>query len=71
MIPNDSKSCLANLNKLVDLYNNNYHHSTNKKLINADYSALIEKNETNPKAPKFKVNDKVKITNYTNTFSKD
>ena len=68
MIPNDNKSCLANLNKLVDLYNNNYH---NYKLINADYSALIEKNETNPKAPKFKVNDKVKITNYTNTFSKD
>ena len=71
MIPNDIKSYFANLNKLVDLYSNNYHHSTNKKRINADYSALIEKNKTNPKAPKFKVNDKVKITNYTNTFSKD
>ena len=27
----DSKSCLAYLNKLVDKYNNTYHHSFNKK----------------------------------------
>ena len=41
-----------------------------KKSINADYSALTEKSETNAKAPKFKVNDKVRITNYKNIFSK-
>ena len=44
---NDSKSYLVFLNKLVDQYNNTYHHSVNKKPINADYSALTEKIETN------------------------
>ena len=57
MTPNDSKSFLSYLNKLVDQYNNTYHRSINKKPINADYSALTKKNETNHKAPKFKVND--------------
>ena len=50
---NDSKSYLSYLNKLVDQYNNTYHHYVNKKPINADYSALTENIETNPKAPKF------------------
>ena len=36
----DSKSYLAYLKKLVDKYNNIYHHSINKKAINADYSSL-------------------------------
>ena len=68
---NDSKSYLSYLNKLVDQYNNNYHHFINKKPINADYSALTEKkNETNLKAPKFKVHDRVRITKYRNIFSK-
>ena len=58
------------MNKLVDQYNNTYHHSINKKPINADYSALTEKIETNSKAPKFKVNDRVRITKYKNIFSK-
>ena len=31
---------------------------------------MREKIETNLKAPKFKVNDRVRITNYKNTFSK-
>ena len=57
MTPNDSKSFLSYLNKLVDQYNNTYRRSINKKPINADYSALTKKNETNHKAPKFKVND--------------
>ena len=74
MKANDSKSYLAintlSLNKLVDQYNNTYHHSINKNPINADYSALNEKIETNPKAPKFKVNDRVRITKYKNIFSK-
>ena len=67
---NDSKSYLSYLSKLVDQYNNTYLHSINKKPINADYSALTDKLETTSKAPKFKVNDKVKITKYDNIFSK-
>ena len=51
------------MNKLVDQGNNTYHHFINKKPINVDYSALTETIVTNPKAPKFKVNDRVKITN--------
>ena len=31
---------------------------------------MSEKIETNLKAPRFKVNDRVRITNYKNTFSK-
>ena len=58
------------MNKLVDQFNNTYHYFTNKKPINADYSALNEKIETNPKAPKFKVNDRVRLTKYKNIFSK-
>ena len=44
--------------------------SINKKPINPDYSTLTEKIETNLKAPNFKVNDRVSITNYKNVFSK-
>ena len=44
MKANDSKSDLAYLNKVVDQYNNTYHHSIGKKAINADYSALTENN---------------------------
>ena len=59
------------MNKLVDQYNNTYHHhSINKKPINADYSVLTENIETNAKAPKFKVNDRVRISKYKNMFSK-
>ena len=35
-----------------------------------DYSALTEENETNSKIPKFKVNDRVRITKYKNIFSR-
>ena len=70
MRANDSKSYLPYLNKLLNQYNNTYHHSINKKPINADYSPLNKKIETNPKVPKFKVNDRVRITNYKNFFSK-
>ena len=66
----DSKSYLPHLNKLENQYNNTYHHSINKKPINIDYSALTEKTETNHKAHKFKVNDRVRITKYENIFSK-
>ena len=69
MTANDNKSCLPYLNKSVDQYSNTYHHSINKKPIDADYSALTEKIETNPKGPKFKVNDRVKTTQCKNIFS--
>ena len=61
MTANNSKSYLSYLNKLLDQYNNTYHRSIKKKPINADYSALTEKIETNLKAPEFKVNESVKI----------
>ena len=61
---------LPYLNKLADQYNNTDHHSINKKPVNADYFALTEKIETNLKAPKFKVNDRVRITKYKNIFHK-
>ena len=74
MTANDSKSYLSYLNKLVDQYNNDYYNliksSINKKPINADYSALAEKIEANLKAPKFKVNDRVRTTKYKNIFRK-
>ena len=57
------------MNRLVNQYNNTYPHSINEKPINANYSALIEKIETNHKAFKFKVNDTVRITEYKDIFS--
>ena len=33
-----------------------------KKSVDSDYSALAEEIETNPKAPKFKVDDSVRTT---------
>ena len=41
-----------------------------KKPINTDYSTLTENIDSNSKAPKFKVNDRVRITKYKNIFSK-
>ena len=67
---NDNKSYLPYLNKLVDQYYNTYHDSINKKPIHAHYSASTEKIEINPKVPKFKVNDRVRITKSKNIFSK-
>ena len=40
-----------------------------KKCVDADYSDLIEEIETNLKAPKFKLDDRVVITKYKNIFS--
>ena len=56
MRANDCKAYLSYLNKLLDQYNNTYHHSVSKKPVNADYFALTERIETSIKAPKFKVN---------------
>ena len=52
---NDTKSYLSYFNKLVDEYNSTYHCSIGKKPMHADYSALTEEIETNPKAPQLKV----------------
>ena len=40
---NNNKSYLSYLNKLVDQYNNTYHHSVGEKHVNAGYSALTKK----------------------------
>ena len=56
--------------KLEHQYHNTYHHSINKGPINADYSALTEKIETNPKVRKLKFNGRVRITKYKNILVK-
>ena len=61
---------LTLVNWILDEYNNIYHHSIDKKPINADYSSLTKKIETNQKASKLKVNNRVRITKYKNVFSK-
>ena len=66
---NKKKSYLGYLNKLVDEYNNNYNHANDKKFLDAHYSDLTEDIEKNPKGPKFKVGDRVRITKYKNIFS--
>ena len=48
MITNDSKSYLPYLNKLVDQYITLIINAVFIKPIDADYSALIKKIETNP-----------------------
>ena len=67
---NDSKFYRGYLNQLVDEYNNTYHCSIGKTPIDADYFAFTEGIDTNPKAPKFKGVDRVKITKFKNIFSK-
>ena len=71
MTANNSKSYLPYLNKLVDQYSDTYHHSFDENPFNADYSASTENFDSNPKAPKLKVNDRVRITKYKNIISKD
>ena len=53
MRANNKKTFLGYLNKLVDEYNNTYHHSIGKKPLDADYFSFLEKIETNSKSPKF------------------
>ena len=57
MTVNDSKPYLPYLNKLVDQYNNTYHHFIHEKPMNANDSALTENIKSNPKVSKFKVSD--------------
>ena len=58
------------MNKWLNQCNNTYHQSIDKKPINVNDSTFTEKIETNLKAPKFEVNDRVRITKYKDTFSK-
>ena len=67
---NERKSYLSYLNKFEDQFNNTYHRSTGKKPIDTDYSGLTEEIESNYKAPKFKVGDRVRTTKYQIIFSK-
>ena len=62
---NNSKSYLSDLNNLVDEYNKTYHNSIGKRPINAYCFDLTENIESNPKAPMFKLDDRVRITTYT------
>ena len=59
------------MNILVDQYNNTYDHYIDKKSINADYSDLTEETETNSKAPKFKVNYRVRSKGYTENWARE
>ena len=42
----------------------------NKKPITDEYYPQIEKIDTNPKVPRFNVNDRVRTTKYKNIFFK-
>ena len=57
--------------KIIEEYNNSYHRAIGKKPILADYSVLTDKFETNLKALKFKVADRIRITKCKKTFSKE
>ena len=70
MTVNNNKSYLSYLNRLIYEGNNSYHHCIGKKTINADYTALTEEIGTYSKLPKFNVGYRVRITKYTNIFSK-
>ena len=59
------------MSNLADEYNNSYQRFIGRKPVDLGCSAFTEKIETNPKAPKFKAGDIVRITKYKNIFSKD
>ena len=60
MTANDRKSYPIYLNKIADEGNNTYH--SNYLTYYNNYCALTEKIEASSKAPKFKVDDSVRIT---------
>ena len=64
------RSYLDYLDKLVSQYNSTYHRSIGKIPIDADCCTWAGKVETNPKAPKLKVGDRVRIKKYKNVFKK-
>lgn len=60
---NDSNLILVIWKKLVDEYNNTYHFIS-KKPVGTDYSVLTGEIELSHKVPKFKVRNRIRITNY-------
>ena len=62
MTANDGKYYLGCFSTLVDEYNNTLHHSIYKIIIHVDYSPLSGETDANHKDPKFKVDDRVRIT---------
>ena len=60
----DSNSYLDYLNKLVEEHINTCHDSISKQPFYAKYSLLPEEIESNNKASKFKVGNRVQITKY-------
>ena len=66
----NSCSYLDCLDRLVDEYNYTYNLSIGRKPFLASYSVLAGQIETNHKAPKFKVGDRVRITKHKNICSK-
>ena len=58
------------MKNLVVEYKNSYNCSIGKKSIAVDYSVFTKETQTNLKASKFEVGNRVRITNYKNIFSK-
>ena len=61
---NNSKSYLSYLNKLVD------ESTIGEKPSHTNYSALTEEIETNPRLPKIKFSDRVRVTKHKNILTK-
>ena len=60
------------LDDIVDEYNNTYHTTIKMKPIDVKDNTYINTDkETNDKDPKFKVDDRVRISKYKNIFAKD
>ena len=59
------------LDDVVDKYNNTYHQTIKMKAIDVKFGFHTEYNVcSNDKDPKFKIGDRVRISKYTNIFSK-
>ena len=59
------------LNDTVNRYNNTVHRTIKIKPIDVKNVCYVECNEdSNKKSPKFKVNDRVRISKYKNLFAK-
>ena len=64
LIPNNSKSDLVYLNKLMNQYNNTYCLSIDKNLLMMIILIKLKKFKINPKAPKFKVDEELPSIKY-------
>ena len=59
------------LNDIVNEYNNTYHRTIKMKPVDVKNNTYIDfKKEVNDKDPKFKVDNHVRISKYTNIFAK-